>query len=119
MGLTVDRYLAMRFHLVRSNCWRPVREGWLELTGFDLGDRTPESLSAAALIGRFDSDVPQFRRLDQPVDPSIVLMRAPSAVPHVGLFHRGRVLQLDARGASFLPLESATAGWPSVEFYAP
>jgi len=115
--LEVDRYLTRRFDLARSNCWHMLRDAWLELTGRDLGDRTPERITSAALIGRFDSDVPSFQRLQRPVDPCIVLMRAPGAVPHVGLYHRRRVLQMKSTGASFVPLEVATAGFSDVGFY--
>jgi hypothetical protein len=115
--LDVDRYLARRFDLARQNCWHLVRDGWLELTGRDLGDRTPELLTAAALRGRFDSDVPAFEELPSPAEPSIVLMRRPRAVPHVGLYYRARVLQMTPRGASYLPLPAAIAGFPDVRFY--
>ena len=117
MSLEVDRYLARRFDLARSNCWHLLRDAWMELTGRDLGDRTPERITTAALIGRFDTDVPSFERLDAPAEPSIVLMRSPGAVPHVGVYHRGRVLQMTARGASYVSLEAATAGFRDVEFY--
>lgn len=115
--LDIDSYLARRFDLARQNCWHLVRDAWLELTGLDLGDRTPERITTAALVGRFASDVPAFRLLDQPAEPSIVLMRTPGAIPHVGVYHRRRVLQMTARGASFLPLAQATAGFDQVEFY--
>lgn len=113
----MDAYLARRFDLARQNCWHLVRDAWLELTGLDLGDRTPERITTAALIGRFDTDVPAFRRLQAPLDPCIVLMRSPGVVPHVGIFHKRRILQMTARGASFVPLEAATAGYREVSFY--
>lgn len=117
MKLNVDAYLARRFHLARQNCWHLVRDAWLELTGDDLGDRTPERITAATLTGKFDTDVPAFRRLDGPQDPSIVLMRSPGVVPHVGIYHQRRVLQMTQRGASFVPLASATVGYSDVGFY--
>jgi hypothetical protein len=117
MRLDVDSYLARRFDLATQNCWHLTRDAWLELTGRDLGDRTPARLTAAALIGRFDADVPAFRQLDAPAEPSIVLMRQRGAVPHVGVYHRARVLQMTQRGASFLPLEVATRGFADVSFY--
>lgn len=117
MRLNVDSYLARRFDLARQNCWHLVRDAWLELTGNDLGDRTPERITTAALMGRFDTDVPAFQLLAEPADPCIVLMRSPRAVPHVGIFHKRRVLQMTARGASFVPLDVATAGYSDVSFY--
>jgi hypothetical protein len=115
--INVAPYLARRFDLAESNCWHLTRDAWLELTGLDLGDRTPERITTAALIGRFASDVPTFTRLEQPVDPCVVLMRRPGAVPHVGVYMSGRVLQMTPTGASFLPMRAATIGFPLVEFY--
>lgn len=116
-ALNVDHYLAWRFDLVKRNCWHLTQAAWLDLTGNDLGDRTPDRITAATLSGRFDTDVPEFTRLPAAADPCIVLMRAPGSVPHVGVFYRGRVLQMTSGGASFLPLPVATRGYPSVEFY--
>lgn len=121
MNLSVDTYLARRFHLARQNCWHVLRDGWLELTGVDLGDRTPEHLSRAALVGRFDSDVPAFLELPQPASPCIVLMRQPRLVPHVGLYWKRRVLQMAQGGPTYLPLAVATHGYPAdgIGFYVP
>ena len=117
--LSVDRYLAWRFHIVRCNCWAPVRAGWLELTGVDLGELTPADISTDALKARFDSQRPRFRLLERPADPSIVLMMTPGMIPHVGLYHRRKVLQMTEGGGSYMPLATATAGWRKVEFYIP
>ena len=119
MKLNVDAYLARRFHLVRQNCWHVLRDGWLELTGDDLGDRTPEHLSHAALVGRFASDVPVFQKLAGPAEPSIVLMCKPGLVPHVGLYWKRKVLQMAKSGPSYLTLPMATAGYDDVGFYVP
>lgn len=116
--MDVSPYLAWRYHLTRCNCWHMVRAAWLDLTGRDLGERTPAQISFDALVGRFDTDVPAFHKLAGPQEPSIVLMRSPGAVPHVGVYHRRRVLQMTKQGASFMPLEAATRGYMSVEHYS-
>lgn len=115
--IDIDQYLARRFDLATQNCWHIVRDGWRDLTGRDIGDRTPERITAAALTGRFDTDVPQFYSLPGPANPSIVLMRQRGVVPHVGLLYRGRVLQMTKRGASYLPLAQATDGFGDIGFY--
>jgi hypothetical protein len=116
--LDIDRYLAKRFHWEHYNCWHMLQEAWQELTGEDLGDLSPELVTKAALIGQFDIHVPRFERLDTPADPCIVLMRFATAVPHVGLYTGRRVLQIKREnGATYLPLNMATMGWPVVEFY--
>lgn len=113
----VDSYLARTFDLARYNCWHMLRDVWMDLTGRDLGDRTPERISTEALLCRFDSDVPQFRELMWPRDPCIVLMTRPAVVPHVGAFFNRRVLQMTSSGASFMPLEVATAGFERARYF--
>ncbi len=117
MTFSVDRYLARRFDLANQNCWHLVRDAWLELTHVDLGDRTPAQITKAALIGRFDTDVPGFRRLPGPESPSIVLMIRRGAVPHVGIFYKRRILQMAISGPSYLPIGPATAGFHEVGYY--
>lgn len=118
-SLAVDRYLAWRFHLAKRNCWHLVRESWLELTGRDLGDLTPNKISADALRSAVGTSEPSFDRLAAPADPCIVLMQNPGASPHVGLYHRGKVLQITASGASYMPLRVAAFGYQEVRFYRP
>ncbi len=117
MPLSVDAYLSRRFHLARMNCWHLVRDAWLEMTGVDLGDLTPDRLTRDALTARFDDSRPLFTKLAFPADPCIVLMSAQGAVPHVGIYHRRRVLQMTMGGASYVPLEAATAGFSKVEYF--
>ncbi len=117
MSFTVDSYLARRFDLATQNCWHLVRDAWRELTGDDLGDRTPVLITKAALIGRFDTDVPGFRKLSGPANPSIVLMTRRGAIPHVGIFYKRRILQMAAGGPSYLPIGPATAGYHEVGYY--
>lgn len=115
--MDVQPYLARRFDLARQNCWHMARDAWRELTGLDLGDRTPEAISHATLLGKFDSDVPAFTQLGGPQDPCLVLMERRRFVPHVGVYLRRRVLQMTRHGASFVPLDVATAGFDRVGFY--
>lgn len=117
MRLAVDSYLVRRFDRATQNCWHVARDAWLELTGVDLGDRTPAELTARALIARFDSDVPAFKRLPGPTDPCLVLMRRAGVVPHVGVYYRRRVLQMQVRGPSYVPLADACRGFGPPEFY--
>jgi hypothetical protein len=113
--MNIDAYLTRRPR--GENCWQAVQMIWLDLTGVDLGDRTPERIAKEALLSRFDTDVPGFEQQSGPVDPSIVLMRSPGVVPHVGVFMRGKVLQLAGGRYSFRPVEEATTGWDKVGFY--
>lgn len=114
--LNVESYLAKSYHLKRYNCWHLAREAWLELTGRDIGDRTPEVITRAALFGKFDTDVPQFYPLAGPVEPSLVLMLRGRDVPHVGVYTERRVLQVRQAGVSYLPVVQACAGF-EVRYY--
>lgn len=115
-----NKYLGGRFDLARHNCWHVLREVWLDLTGEDLGDRTPERITAATLISTFDADVPAaFKKLDRPVNPCLVLMTRPAEVPHVGVHIRGRILQMQPGGVTFLPVARAVFGFTEVGFYRP
>ena len=117
MTFSVDHYLARRFDLATMNCWHLVRDAWLELTGNDLGDRTPVTITKAALIGRFDTDVPGFTKLPGPASPSIVLMLRRGAIPHVGIFYKRRILQMASGGPSYLSIGPATSGFHDVGYY--
>ena len=115
--LEVDRYLARRFHHIRQNCWHMTRDAWLELTGEDIAIGDTEQQTYAALSARYCAGAAERKRLEGPADPCLVLMRSPGAVPHVGVYYLARVLQMTARGASYVGLEAATAGFRDVEFY--
>jgi hypothetical protein len=117
MSFSVDPYLSRTFHRVRSHCWHLTRDAWLELTGEDIGARIDDELGYAALAARFGSGTDGFEKLDGPRDPCLVMLTTPGRVPHCGVFYRGRLLQLARSGASWLPLEVATAGFSRVEFY--
>lgn len=117
MAIDVDSYLSKTFHIKRYNCWHLLRDAWLDLTGDDLGERTPEQLSQASLVGRFDTDVPTFRLLNKAQDPSLVLMERRGVIPHVGVFFGGRILQITNSGPSYMPPQAATLGFETVRYY--
>lgn len=114
---TVDRYLGREFDRERYNCWDMLREAWLELTGVDIGHRTPMPPTALAIRRRFDQEEAEFVRLAAPRSPSIVLMRRPRLIPHVGLFWRDKVLHIGPEGARYEPPHQASHGFTEVRFY--
>lgn len=117
MTFSVDPYMSREFHQERYNCWDLLREAWLELTGFDIGHRTPAPASPLAMIRRFDREESQFVRLPGPVSPSIVLMRRPRLVPHVGLFWRSKVLHIKETGPRYERRADAMFGFIEERFY--
>lgn len=111
MSFSVDPYLGRPYLPASYDCWDMLREAWLELTGFDIGQR-PRAGDAALSIWR------HFERLAAPRSPAIVLMRRPRFPAHVGLFWRGRVLHNQPGGARYDQLDHAALGFSEVGFYA-
>lgn len=86
-----------------------VAEVWLELTGQDI-----------SVITRFFEDTNSiniFERVREPVDPCIVLLRAPRLAIHAGVYLRKKVLHLDNKGAQFFPLHVVGFHYPNKRFY--
>lgn len=117
-ALQPDRYLGLVFHREEFTCWDLIRRAWLDVTGFDIGDRTPHPATPAAMRARFDAEESDFILLAGPVTPCIVLMRQRLAVPHVGLFWRGRVLHMRPAGVRYERLVDARRGFGQVSFHA-
>lgn len=95
-----------------------LREAWLDVTGHDIGDRTPHPATVTAMRARFEAEESHFTALATPATPCIVLMRQRRAVPHVGLFWRGRVLHMRPAGVRYERLVDATRGFGQVSFHA-
>lgn len=115
--MSIDQYLERTFHPENYNCWDLVREVWQDLTGHDIGDRTPHPATPLAMRRRFDREEREFIRLDAPRSPCITLLRRPRAVPHVGVYLRGRLLHMSERGCRYEPMPVASLGFTSVEFF--
>lgn len=108
--MILDDYLAKEHRGVDYNCLHFAREAWRDLTGEDL---------PATELRITKKVVKSFKRLDNPVDPCVVLMRRKFATPHIGIYYRGKVLHLRESGAEFFPLPVATLGFTTVRFYLP
>lgn len=116
-----DDYHGRRFDLRSNNCWHFARDVWLDITGVDLGDLTPDSLepealqsaAAAAYLGaRFRRVVPQ--RL-----PCLALAERARRMPHVGVYMRHRVLSLHEAGVAFQTIPEFATGFTRVSFFLP
>jgi hypothetical protein len=115
--VTVDHFLSRRYHEVSYNCLHFTREVWMSLTGDDIGDRLSALWDHPSARRARRGDLSQFRRLDRPQNPSLVLMHRPRCAPHAGVFLRGRILHLTEMGAEFLTPELATRGFKSWSCY--
>jgi hypothetical protein len=117
----VDDYLARAFDLRTSNCWHLVRDVWLEMTGFDLGDLTPEQTDPSSLDDAVWAAVegPLFVAIQRPANPCIVLMRRRAEMPHVGVLIKWRLLHQTHRGVRNTWWSDAMREWDSLEYYLP
>ena len=101
------------------NCAHFAADVWESETGRDI--RT--ILSGFLTTPERRRATPQARgdlvRIPSPRSPCLVLFRRVKAVPHVGVFLRGRVFHLTTAGAIRQPLSVASLGYTAVRFYAP
>jgi hypothetical protein len=115
---SIDQYLSKKHDMKEYNCWDFIREVWLDITGTDIGHRTPVSVSREEMKERFRKEEKEFKRLPEKKDPCIVLMLRSNMLPHVGIYVRGRVLHLPEKSYTrFEPLAQATFGFKEVRFY--
>ena len=118
MMISVDKYLSKKHDMRQYNCWDFIREAWLEITGEDIGHRTPSSGSRADMIRRFQREEQEFQRLDKCEDPCIVLFLRENKLPHVGIYIRGRVLHLPEKNyAKYEKIEIVSMCFKEVKFY--
>lgn len=113
----LDKYLSKTFNHRNYNCYHFVREVWLELTGIDLGDQAPETVSAQSYTEKALQVANTLERLQSPSDPCIVLLQRARIEPHIGVYVDGKVLHLTRTGAYFMTLNQVTPGYPTVSFY--
>ena len=59
------------------------------------------------------------RKLEKPIDGTIVLMTNANQSSHVGLFYCNRVLHLTESGAHFLPLITINRFYKRIRYYEP
>lgn len=115
--MNIDKYLSKTFKYKTYNCYDFVREVWLELTGKDLGAQTPSVSDVQSYTEKALQVANTLERLDQPADPSIVLLQRSRIEPHIGVYVGGKVLHLTRTGAYYMSLSQVTPGYPTVSFY--
>lgn len=118
--MSVEHLFGSHFNLRDYNCWHLVRDVWLELTGKDLG--LPELLHHSrkemnGVVAEWSGN--QYRQIDEPANPCIVLMQREGKIPHVGVHIHRKVIHLDARGVHYQPRDVATLGFTAVRYYLP
>lgn len=117
INFNADLYMDRRFNLVNNNCWHLVKDVWLELTGVDLEDFTPQTPTKTSCWVATTEAQSRFRELSEPESPCIVLMQRAIDIPHIGVYIDGKLLHLRPTGTIWQPLEIARIGFPVLLYY--
>lgn len=100
------------------NCAHYVAELWQDETGQDIRHVLGGFLARAGARCATPAPIHTTRRIHAPVSPCIVLFRRVKAVPHIGIYLRGRVVHLAGQRPIRQPLAVARLGYTSVRYYA-
>tara|TARA_Y100001973_G_C5206110_1_gene341643 strand:+ start:1444 stop:1797 length:354 start_codon:yes stop_codon:yes gene_type:complete len=116
--MSIDKFFNRTYDRQNYNCAHFVAEVFKAETGRDIAH-----ILKGFLLPPKDRYVRaglqhKFVKLDEPKNNCIVLMRRPRSVPHVGIFIRGKVLQIHETGVEYMPLDIATRGFTKIGFYA-
>lgn len=112
--MSFDHLLGKVYDRESYNCAHLVADAWKIETGEDITNAVVGFLEPR----REATGLRQFRRLDKPQSPCIVMMRHGIARPHVAIFVRGKILQIRESGVSMLPPEVATLGYTKIRYYS-
>ena len=115
--MSIDQFFQRTYNANTYNCAHFVSEVWEYLTGVDIREIMQGFLLPAKDRYVNLSIRKAFKRIRRPAHISIVLMRRPKAAPHVGIFYKGKVFQIERTGVSLMPLDIATMGFNKVSFY--
>jgi len=98
-------------------CWDFVVLAWKELTGIDLSLQAdfPEGLSNQMRFWK--NQRKRLILLKKPKDPCIVFLFNAKRNPHVGVFHKGRILHLDENGPTAQMKSTVSMFYNKMEFY--
>lgn len=115
---TVDKYLLKVHDMVNYNCWDFIREVWMELTGEDIGHRTPAVATRKNMRDKFEREEIHFMRIQEPIDPCLVMFLRRRMLPHVGVYYNKKVLHLPEKSnGKYQPLNIVGMGFLETRFY--
>jgi len=115
--VSIDAFFHRKYNRETYNCAHFVSDVWENLTGEGISHklggllRPPKTRQASFALRR------EFKRLEAPESPCIVLMQRHGSAPHVGIFVRGRVLHIHEMGVEFQPIDVASRGFEKIGFY--
>lgn len=115
----IDGLLAKRHDGDIYQCGHFVRDCWRELLGREL----PAAFEAFLLPDGHRTALQElrgtFERLDSPQSPCICVYRRMKGRPHVGMYWRGRVLEITQMGAKYVPPHVIEMRFNAVRYYRP
>ena len=115
--MSIDKFLDRQYNANTYNCAHFVCEVWEHLTGKSIEDFMCGFLLPVKDRFAKPSIRKHFKKLKEPAEMCIVLMRRPKTTPHVGLYYKNKVLQIEKGGVTLMPLYVATMGFNKVSFY--
>jgi len=118
MPWSTDQYFGRKYGRRSYNCARFAADVWRDLTGQDLSKELAGTMAGRGEAKAAVSDMRRFKRLPAPVDPCLVLFQFHRESPHVGVFTRGKVLHITAKGVQFQPVCAVGIGAKRVGYYS-
>lgn len=121
-SFSTDPYMGKRYIKDVYNCFDFAREVWLGITGEDIKDRLEILRNAIPDRKALARDIRSFRKLLEPEDPCLVMLKSPRTRPHIGVYLRGKLLHLATPsfvqlGVMFERLDTVTWRFKKVAFY--
>lgn len=115
--MSLDVYFNRSYNVNSYNCAHFVCEVWKGLQGEEIAEKLKGFLCARH--DRFASveELRCVRFLGKPVSPCLVLFQASASTTHVGIWYKGKVLDIGPRGVRYMPLEVASLGYKRVRFF--
>lgn len=114
--MSIDKWLDKVYKRNAYTCSDFTREVWFELTGVDIEPALRGLLQAHDGRGLRREHVKHFRALAKPVDPCLIVMQRPRSPVHIGVYIRGKVLQITETGVQYMPVKIATYLYSSHRF---
>lgn len=115
--MIIDEYIMRDYNDPSYNCWDFTRDVWMDLTNFDIGDRTPIPPSSISIVKRINRQKHEFEKLLEPLSPSIVLMKITGKLPHIGVYIKGKILHLTDSVAKYESISSLQINVIEMNFY--
>ncbi len=117
---SIDALLDRKYDPEKYHCVHFLIEAAEYLLGLDYSHSfigLTTSLHETLQTSRYNAK--QGRRINEPIDGTVVLMTNANQSSHVGLFYCGNVLHLTEMGVHFLPLITVRRFYKRIRYYEP